>query len=358
MGKTMHRTPPNNAERRGRKIDNTRNSYPNTSVITNIPRFVTRPSPIRASLASMSDLPRQSLVKWLVVFLFAGVFAIRALSSYQSANPQNDFHFSLIGDRTGGAQPQIFGRVWREVDLLRPDFIVNVGDTIEGGKEDRAAAEWAEMKTIFQRYGRYPLYFTAGNHDIWSKASEELYVKETGFKPYYSFNYQDTHFTVLDNSRFNGLPEDQLKFLEEDLKANATKNPKIVIFHRDFWIRLLRAGDTSFPLHQMVKKYGVQHVISGHGHKFVRIVRDGVTYMEVGSSGGNMTGGWKAGGGFNQGLFYHHVWARIKGDRVTFTVKELDGVFGAGRMFNAEDWDENGPRFESADPAISEKPQT
>jgi len=305
----------------------------------------------------MSDIPRQSLAKWLVAAVFVGIFTFRAFSSYQGANPRNDFHFSIIGDRTGGAQPQIFGRVWREVDLLRPDFVLNVGDTIEGGRDDRAVQEWAEMKSLFQRYGRYPLYFTAGNHDIWSKSSEELYVKETGFKPYYSFNYQDAHFTVLDNSRVQGLPDDQLEFLEQDLKANANKNPKIVVFHRDYWIRLLNNGDTSFPLHQLAKKYGVQHIISGHGHRFVRIVRDGITYMEVGSSGGNL-GGWKRGEGFAQGWFYHHVWARVKDDRVTFTVKELDGAFGSGRMFNAEDWDEKGPRFDNADPAITSKPQT
>ncbi len=306
----------------------------------------------------MSDLPRQSLAKWLALAIFVAAFTFRAFSNYQGGNPRNDFHFSIIGDRTGGAQPQIFGRVWREVDLLRPDFVLNVGDTIEGGDDDTAAAEWAEMKTLFQRYGRYPLYYTAGNHDIWSRESEDLYVKETGFKPYYSFNYQDAHFTVLDNSRTNGMPEDQLRFLEEDLKANAGKNPKIVVFHRDYWIRLLRNGDNSFPLHQIVKKYGVQHVISGHGHRFVRILRDGVTYMEVGSSGGNMAGGWKRGQGFAEGWFYHHIWARVKDGRVTFTVKELDGTFGKGRMFNAEEWDENGPRFDISDPGIKDNPQT
>jgi predicted phosphodiesterase len=306
----------------------------------------------------MTPTARHGLVKWLVLATFAGVFCIRGLSSYMQATPRNDFHFSLIGDRTGGAQPQIFGRVWREVDLLRPDFIVNVGDTIEGGREDRAAAEWAELRPMWKRYSRYPLYFTPGNHDIWSKASEELYVKETGFKPYYSFDYQDAHFTVLDNSRHPNLAEDQLTFLESDLKANANKNPKFVIFHRPFWIQPLTAGDTSFPLHRIVKQYGVQHVISGHGHRFVRIVRDGVVYMEVGSSGGNMTGNLKQGLGFRSGIFYHHIWGRVKGDQVSFTVKEIDGMFGAGRMFDAAEWDENGPKFEVADPGVSGKPQT
>ena len=302
--------------------------------------------------------PRHSLTKWLVAALFAGVFCLRALSSYQQGNPQNDFHFSLIGDRTGDAQPQIFGRVWREVDMLRPDFVVTVGDTIQGGREERMETEWAELRPLWKRYDRYPVYFTPGNHDIWSRNSEEFYIKETGNKPYYSFHFQDAHFTILDNSRTAALSEDQLKFLEDDLKANAGRNPKFVVFHRPFWINGFQEGNPEMPLHRLAKQYGVHHVISGHGHRFVRMVRDGVTYMEVGSSGGGMKASFVRGDGFRNGCFYHHVWARVKGNEVIFTVKELDGQFGEGRMFNAADWDENGPKFETSDPALSGRPQT
>jgi len=302
--------------------------------------------------------PRKALTKWLVAFLFAGIFCLRALSSYQAANPRNDFHFSLIGDRTGDVQPQIYGRVWREVDLLRPDFIVNVGDSIMGGNDAKAPAEWAELQTLWKKYSKYPHYFTPGNHDIWSASSEELYIKETGFKTTYSFDYQDAHFTILDNSRTAELSDAQLKFLESDLKANSNKNPKFIVFHRPYWIGLLKSGNTEFTLHKLAKEYKVNHVISGHGHQFVRMVRDGITYMEVGSSGGGMTGRLKRGEGFAQGIFYHHIWGRVKGDSVQFTVKELDGQFGSGRMFAAEDWDENGPKFDHGDPAITGKPQT
>jgi len=115
---------------------------------------------------------------------------------------QNNYHLALLGDRTGGAEFQIYGRVWREIDLLHPDFVINVGDTIEGGKnDDTVEKQWSEFQSIWKRYKHYPLYFTAGNHDIWGPFSEKIYVRETSFQPNYSFNYQDTHFTVLDNSR-------------------------------------------------------------------------------------------------------------------------------------------------------------
>ena len=289
----------------------------------------------------------------LVPLLFGGLIAQRAITE-----PKNDFRFSIIGDRTGGAQPQIFGRVWREVDLLHPDFVITVGDTIQGGIDEVAEDEWRDLRPIWQRYSHYPLYFTPGNHDVFSDTSRLLYERETRRPPFYSFDYQEAHFTVLDNSRTTDLSPGQLEFLAKDLEANKGKRPKFIFFHKPYWIAPLMTGTTQFPLHQIARKYGVEHIISGHGHQFVRIVREGIAYMEVGSSGGTMEAALKRGHGFKEGRFYHHVWGRVKGSKVELTVKEIDGAKGAGRMFRAEDWDETGPKFTVEDPAIEEVPAT
>jgi len=288
----------------------------------------------------------------LVAAVFGGVFGTRALTE-----PKNDFRFSIMGDRTGGATHQIYGRVWREVDLLHPDFVINVGDTIEGGGDQVAETQWQELRPIWERYNHYPLYFTPGNHDIFSDTSRKLYERESKRPSFYSFDYQEAHFTVLDNSRTTDLSAEQLEFLEKDLEANKDKNPKLIFFHKPYWIATLKLG-ADMPLHQIAKKYGVENIISGHGHQFVRIVRDGIAYMEVGSSGGQMRAALERGHGFKEGRFYHHVWGRVKGRKVHFTVKEIDGIKGAGRMFKAEDWDENGPKFDVGDPAIQEDPAT
>lgn len=293
-----------------------------------------------------------SIATTAVLLLFGGIITMRAVTE-----PKNDFRFSIIGDRTGGAQAQIYGRVWREVDMLHPDFVINVGDTIQGGKDATAENEWMELRPLWERYSHYPLYFTPGNHDVFSDTSRALYEKETKRPSFYSFDWQDAHFTVLDNSRTADLSAAQLQFLEEDLEKNKAKSPKFVFFHKPYWIALVSVGNLDFPLHKIAKKYGVEHVISGHGHQFVRMVRDGVAYMEVGSSGGNMRRALEMGHGMKEGRFYHHVWGRVKGGKVYFTVKEIDGLKGAGRMFKAEDWD-GGPKFDVGDPAINEDPAT
>jgi predicted phosphodiesterase len=300
----------------------------------------------------MTRSTRSRVASVLALTALGGVVALRAITE-----PKNDFRFSIIGDRTGTAQPQIYGRVWREVDLLHPDFVINVGDTIQGGNDEVAEAQWLELRPLFQRYNHYPLYFTPGNHDVFSDTSRQLYEKNSGRPLMYSFNYQDAHFTVLDNSRTTDLTPEQVEFLARDLEANKDKNPKFVFFHKPYWIPLLKLGSSEFPLHKLALKYDVKHVISGHGHQFVRLVRDGIAYMEVGSSGGTMEAALKLGHGFKEGRFYHHVWGRVKGSKVELTVKEIDGIKGAGRMFKADQWDD-GPKFDTADPAIKEDPQT
>ena len=282
----------------------------------------------------------------LWILLAAGLI-LRAVGE-----PKNDFRFSIMGDRTGGHQDQVFGRVWREVDLLHPDFVINVGDTIEGNRDHLTMpGQWQELRPVWERYRHYPLYFTPGNHDIWSSESEAMFRQETRRPTRYSFNYQDAHFTVLDNSRTMELSQEQLDFLDADLKANAARRPKFVFFHKPYWINYLRSGQTATGLHPILKRRQVAYVISGHGHQFVRMPYDGVVYMEVGSSGGRLRGDQ-----FREGWFYQHVWGRVKGGRVQFTVKEIDGPMGKGRMFRAEDWEANGPKFDAGDPAITEKP--
>jgi len=223
------------------------------------------------------------------------------------AQTNNDFRFAIVGDRTGGAVKGIYEGIWRQIGELKPDFAINVGDTIEGGNDARAEAEWRELRPIWSRYG-FPFYFTPGNHDIWSERSLKIYEKETGHKSFYSFNCQNAHFTILDNSRTLELGEDQLKFLEEDLKRNQDRSPKFVFFHKPYWIGFLKLGSGEFPLHQLARKYGVGYIVSGHAHQYMRMTRDGIVYLAVGSSGGALKGE-----GASQGHFFHFIWGVMKG---------------------------------------------
>ena len=245
------------------------------------------------------------------------------------------FHFAIIGDRTGRAVPGVYEEAWREAAASHPDFALTVGDAIEGGDDTAARAEWEGVKPAWMR--KAPVYHTPGNHDIWSQASEAVYVRETGCRPSYSFDFRGAHFVVLDNSRTENLSSAQLQFLESDLKNSRATGPILVFFHRPFWLVPLKLRAADFALQRIAKKYGICCVISGHGHQLQSAMQDGVLYLEIGSSGASLSGAGRAGIGYDEGWFYQYAEVTVEGRSVAFEVRELIQPYGEGRkqMFHA-----------------------
>ncbi|MFN0100911.1 MAG: metallophosphoesterase family protein [Bryobacteraceae bacterium] len=264
------------------------------------------------------------------------------------------FRFALIGDRTGTAAPQIYSRVWREVNLFGPDIAISIGDTIQGLNDATAVAEWREMDAVWQRYKRFPAYFVPGNHDIWSPESKRLFEKEAGHPASHSFIHGAALFVILDNSRTEDLAPEQLTYCESELAKHKSLRPKFVFCHRPSWILNARVGNRGFALHGLARKYEVDYVISGHGHQLVHLELDGVRYLEIGSSGGSIERGLRLGQGFKDGWFYHWIWTQVRDGKVEMTVKE---VTGQGRLFRLSDWGPAGPRFDPADPALLDSPR-
>jgi len=64
----------------------------------------------------------------------------------------DDFTFVIMSDRTGGANQPVFERAVSEIALLHPDFVVTVGDLIEGyAATDVRAKQWDEMMQLMKQ---------------------------------------------------------------------------------------------------------------------------------------------------------------------------------------------------------------
>jgi len=127
-----------------------------------------------------------------------------------------------------------------------------------------------------------PWYNVMGNHDMDYDAKEDKYSDDTfeqNFGPAnYSFNVGDAHFIVLDDilypdprdgkSYWGGFREDQLKFIENDLK-HVTKDKLIVLA---FHIPLAHQNEDAFKngdrqkLFDLLKDYPNTVSISAHTH--------------------------------------------------------------------------------------------
>jgi len=131
-------------------------------------------------------------------------------------NPEN-FQFVIIGDRTGGANAEgTFKLAMGQINLLQPEFVINVGDLIEGYPEDRADLNsmWDEADGLLSELDM-PFFRTIGNHDVSAPETKEVWLERHG-ADYYNFVYGNVLFMVLnseDGSR--PAPPDNIK---EDLK--------------------------------------------------------------------------------------------------------------------------------------------
>ena len=245
-----------------------------------------------------------------------------------------DFRFVILGDRTGGAVPGVYHEVWREAALDHPAFVITVGDTIEGGNDRTAGSEWTSALQEIAPYRHFDIFFTPGNHDVWSAASARSYVEFSGHPLHYSFDYENAHFTVLDNSLSDQMPAAELTYLAGDLAAHAKQSLKFVFMHRPSWIIPVLLQNPDFPLERLAKRWGVQYVIAGHLHQMLHFDLDGVTYLSMGSSGGHLRDTKE----YDKGWFFEHTLVTVHNGTVHFTVKEVGPPWGHSRITGLSDW--------------------
>ncbi len=246
----------------------------------------------------------------------------------------DEFHFVILGDRTGGAVPGVYEEAWLEAARDHPAFVITVGDTIEGGNDRTVDSEWQHILRTLAPYRGYPLFLTPGNHDVWSAASAQAFEKYANHPLHYSFDYKQAHFTILDNSRSDSMPAEELAYLQKDLEVHQNQPVKFVFSHRPSWILQVVLANPGFPLQKVAKRFGVKYVIAGHLHEMLRFELDGVTYLSMASSGGHL----RASKRYEDGWFFQHTLVTVRGASANFEIKELDPPFGRSRVTKAADW--------------------
>ena len=260
--------------------------------------------------------------------------ALCAAAALAAASAGDRFQFAILGDRTGDAETGVYEQVWAETAAENPACVITSGDSIEGGDDRTAESQWQAMAAIWKLYARLPLYLVAGNHDIWSPLSGQLYRKYAGHPPHYSFDYGDAHFTILDNSRSDELSGAEIDFLENDLKAHAAAPVKMIFSHRPSWLLPVALKNPDFPVHRLARQYGAQYVVAGHVHQMLRFELEGVTYISMPSSGGHLRLSKK----YEDGWFFGHARVEVSGHAIDFQLEELKAPRGQGRITKAQDW--------------------
>jgi 3',5'-cyclic AMP phosphodiesterase CpdA len=110
---------------------------------------------------------------------------------------EGTFRFAILGDRTGGHRPGVFADALRKLDLMKPDFVISVGDLIEGYTEDEEEIDrqWKEVEARLAVLDA-PVFFIAGNHDYSNAVMARIWKERRGAQ-YWSFVHDGVLFLGL-----------------------------------------------------------------------------------------------------------------------------------------------------------------
>jgi hypothetical protein len=240
-------------------------------------------------------------------------------------NDPAEFQFAIVSDRTGGQRAKVFSRAVEQLNLMQPEFVVSVGDLIDGytTNKDEIAKQWREFQGYVSRL-QMPFFYVPGNHDLANKTLEVAWKEKFG-RSHYEFVYRDVLFLSLNSEDVPGhepgtVSAPQLAWLEKTLADNASARWTLVFVHRPMWIE----GDPDKTGWAAVEKLlaGRKHtVFAGHVHRYQKFVRNGANYYMLAT-----TGGGSRLRGVEYGEFDHIGWVKMKKTGPVFANILLDGI--------------------------------
>ena len=194
--------------------------------------------------------------------------------------------FAIVGDTHTGAPGSVYPEFIRSIEEEGTHMIVHTGDAINNPGN---LSQWAQFFDITGS-GK-TLYLAPGNHDIGGRKSLDVYLSFFG-APYSSTSDGDTLLVFL-NTELSGeesrITGEQLAWLEAELAKPFRY--KLVFLHEPLFPVIHQHGLDRHPqerdkLHELFVRSGVSLVVAGHDHIYDRRLKDGVTYVIGGRTGG------------------------------------------------------------------------
>lgn len=240
------------------------------------------------------------------------------------------FQIAIMTDNTGGHRPGVWMKAVEKLNLMRPTFVMSVGDLIEGYSNDRAQveAEWKEFLGFMDKM-KMKFFFVAGNHDVTNPLMHKIWREHFG-PLYYSFDYKGVHFVCLNSEDpTTKIGDKQLEWLAGDLEKNKDARWTLVFIHKPLWNdadRAIAAGNpdgTNWNKVEQLLGSRPHTVFSGHVHYYAQYDRNGMKYYHLAT-----TGGGSRLRGLHYGEFDHVAWLTMEKDGPHVANLLLDGIQG------------------------------
>jgi 3',5'-cyclic AMP phosphodiesterase CpdA len=251
-----------------------------------------------------------------------------------SAGTGAPVRFVAIGDSgTGGADQRA---VRDQLTTVSPDFMIHLGDiAYETGTLQQFERHFFDVYAELLKY--VAVFPASGNHEY--ETSDAAPFREVfalpenggpaGVERWYSYDWGDVHFVVLDTERVGAV---QAQWLNADLAAN--RRPWTVVYlHRPPFSSGEHGSSRDVQKYfvPLFVKHHVPLVLAGHDHHYERSKPiDGVTYVVSGGGGrGTRQTGHASFTAFSEAVC-HLLYVTIAGDELT-----LHAIDGVGQEFDS-----------------------
>lgn len=236
---------------------------------------------------------------------------------------EEDFTFAIISDLNGGEREGVYNTAVSQLNRLDPNFVVSVGDLIDGGTEDsvQLAKEWDSFEKRTAKL-KMPFFYLGGNHDLTNSRMREFWKQRFGPR-YYHFVYEDVLFLMMDsedyeeqrmmeiyqarakalkiiNGEIEGVYEDSEYYKMQERKVGGMSNeqftyfkdvldkyPQVkwtfVLMHKPLWRRDDDKGLSNLEILLAERPYTL---FNGHLHSFSHEKRNNRHYIILGTTGG------------------------------------------------------------------------
>jgi 3',5'-cyclic AMP phosphodiesterase CpdA len=174
---------------------------------------------------------------------------------------------------------------------VRPSFMIHTGDISHLSRPE----QFDNADGIISK-ARLDVHYVPGEHDMLDeevKLYRERYGRGALGAGWYSFDANGVHFIGLVNvvnlkaGGLGNLGDEQLAWLEADLKDRSASTPIVVFAHIPLWVVYQDWGwgtDDGGRALELLKRFGSVTVLNGHIHQIIQKVEGNVTFHTANST--------------------------------------------------------------------------